>query len=89
MWVTSHLRTFRKKLMDAVPIEYYMEYEYNYKTGKASAVFHRSACDRFQVYSHLELAGQDRILHINDYLYLYEVNEGTMTMCYRQRQEYD
>lgn len=84
-WVTSHLRTFRQKLMKAVPIYHFIEYHYNRTSKLATPRFYGSAADRYQAYSQIELAGSDRVLHIQDPLYLYDPTLGNiMRKCYRE-----
>jgi hypothetical protein len=50
--------------------------------------FYDSSADRFQAYSQIELAGDDRLIHITDYLYLYDATIGVNSnKCYRQHEK--
>lgn len=52
-WISSHLRTYRQKVMDKVPVEHFLEYRYNKTTNKFEPSFHSLSTDRFQTYSNM------------------------------------
>ena len=63
-YVTSHIRTFRQKLMKAVPLYQLVEFHYNTTTKKAWPTFQSLAYDTSQVHAHFELSGNERIKYI-------------------------
>lgn len=64
LFLTSHLRTFRLELMKAVPFYQVIDFHYNTTTKVAWPVFQMLAQDIFQVFAHIELAGNDRVKFI-------------------------
>lgn len=45
--------------------------------------FQASSADRYQVYSHLEQCGNDRVKFITDMLYSYKEGAKDLVTCYR------
>lgn len=83
-FMTSHMRTYRQKLMKAVPIYEVMEFHFDRQTGLAYPTFPYFTSDVYQVYSLLELAGEEKIQFIPDYFYLYFFGISFETRnCYR------
>lgn len=56
-YITGHIRTFRLRLMKAVPIYQLIDFHYNSITKMAWPTFTSLAHDTYQVYTHLELSG--------------------------------
>lgn len=80
-FTTSHIRSWRSKLMNAVPIYQIIDFHYNTTTKLAWPTFQSLAFDTAQVHPHMELAGNDRIRFVEDYLYAYYGSAGTRN-CY-------
>ena len=61
-WVTSELRTYLRDLYVKIPIEYFLEDQKHYYFWSS---------DRFIMYALVELAGKEKILYIDYFLYSY------------------
>lgn len=55
----------------------------------ATPVLTSSSSDRYLTYPLLEMAGNDRILFLGHYLYLYDKSGNSAPPCYLQHQQYD
>lgn len=69
--MTFHIRTFRLQLMKAVPLYQFIEFYYNKTTKIARPTFQSLTHDITQSYAHVELAGNERLKFVSDYLYAY------------------
>ena len=88
-FMASHIRTFRQKLMKAVPLYQLIEFHYNATTRIAWPSFQSLAYDTSQVYAHFELSGNERIKYISDFLYVYYGSAPGIRKCYDKHQRYD
>lgn len=52
-WVTSHLRTFRWKVINLVPLEHFIEFNYDKIRKIVTPSYFETSADRCQVYSNL------------------------------------
>lgn len=79
--MTSHIRTFRYKLMKAVPAYQFIDFHYNIRTKIAYPGFYSLAHDTHFVYAMFELAGNERIRFIEDYFYAYYASTIYSNQC--------
>lgn len=68
--------------MRAVPIYQIMDIHYNKTSKIAWPSFPALSHDNTQVYAHFELAGNNRIGFIQDYLYGYYSSSSFLRKCY-------
>lgn len=67
----------------------FLEYHLNKTSGVASPAFYNFAPDAFQIFSLLELAGNDRYKHLDEYLYSYSGSSSTVAGCLIQHERRD
>ena len=56
-WAIGHMRSFRVKLMKAVPLYQFVEYHYETKDYIAWPIFQDLSPDSVQIWANIQLAG--------------------------------
>jgi hypothetical protein len=90
-WRTGHLKTYRKKVYDLVPLAYLADLSHvREEDGKVYPIYGRYTSDQYMMISMIEIAGLNNIRFVDEILHLYRKSEEieASSECHLNMQEY-